>query len=293
MSGKIKTWEQTIEYIRTLPEYQDLVKEAYFDSDLMLNIDRFEKSLELKITLELLNEFAPNAKNILDIGAGNGVSTISLARKGYTVTAIEPDSSDTVGAGAIRKLVHQCNLSNVEVHEKYAEELNLPAEKFDVVYARQSMHHAYNLPSFINECSRVLKKGGILMTVRDHVVFDSADKEIFLKAHPLHKYYGGENAFSPHEYKKAFTNAGLKILKELKYFDSPINYFPSTHDLKVSKYNSLLSAALEKLAKKVGPLARVELIKNLYLRKNGLTYQQYFDESKVAGRMYTYITKKT
>lgn len=292
MNAENKTWEQTIEYIRTLPEYRDLVKEAYFESNLKLNVERFETSIEFAITLELINEYSPDAEEILDIGAGNGISTISLAREGFTLTAIEPDPSSTIGAGAIRILAKEYNLSNLDVYEKYAEELNLPANHFDVVYARQSMHHAYDLQSFINECSRVLKKGGILITVRDHVVFDKADKEFFLKEHPLHKFYGGENAFHPNEYKAAFSNAQLEIIKEIKYFDSPINYFPAPHDEKVAKYNLLRNNALKKLEKKIGPLAQINFLKNLYLRKNRLTYEQYFDESKIAGRMYTYISKK-
>jgi ubiquinone/menaquinone biosynthesis C-methylase UbiE len=292
MNAENKTWEQTIEYIRTQPEYKELVEEAYFDSNLSANVERFKKSSEFETTLQLIKEYAPNAKSIIDIGAGNGISTIAFAMKGFDVISIEPDPSATIGAGAIRTLVKDYALSNVEVYEKFAEELNLPENNFDVVYARQSMHHAYDLQSFINECSRVLKKGGILITVRDHVVFDHSDKQFFLKEHPLHKFYGGENAFHPNEYKNAFLQANLKLEKELKYFDSPINYFPAQYESKISKYNSLRAGAMEKLGKKIGPLAQFDFIKNLYLRRAGLTYEQFFNETKVAGRMYTYISKK-
>lgn len=67
---------------------------------------------------------------------------------------------------------------------------------FDVVFARQAMHHAYHLESFILAAYRVLNNKGILITIRDHVVETPKEKEIFLANHPLHKFYGGENAFS-------------------------------------------------------------------------------------------------
>ena len=97
-------WHETIIYIRTKPEYKFLVEKAYFEEDLPLNVERFRNEEEFKETLILLKKYAPNAKNILDIGAGNGISSVAFALAGYNVTVVEPDASDTVGAEAIRKL---------------------------------------------------------------------------------------------------------------------------------------------------------------------------------------------
>ncbi|MBC7747661.1 MAG: methyltransferase domain-containing protein, partial [Methylotenera sp.] len=209
------TWEETIKFIRTQPEFKGLVEKAYFEEDLPLNVERFKKSEEFIETLELLKQYQPYAKSILDIGSGNGISAIALALEGYNVVTIEPDSSDTVGGGAIRKLKEHYNLSNLEVHEAFAEELQLPNANFDIVYARQCMHHAYDLNKFVAEASRATKKGGLFITIRDHVIFNKKDKEWFLATHPLQKFYGGENAFTPTEYKNAMVKAGLQIIKEL------------------------------------------------------------------------------
>ena len=178
-------WEETIKFIRTKPEYALLVEKAYFDPDLMVNVNRFQSDVEFIETMQLLKQFAPGAKNILDIGCGNGISTIAFALKGYELTAVEPDPSNTIGAGAIRELIKMNNLQNVKVYEDFAENIKFDSNSFDVVYVRQAMHHAYDLNKFIEECGRVLKPGGLLLTVRDHVVFNKQDKEWFLEIHPL------------------------------------------------------------------------------------------------------------
>ena len=286
-------WHETIEFIRGKSEYQELVRDAYFDPVLENNIERFGKSSEFLETLKLINENAAASKELLDIGAGNGVSSINFALQGYNVTVVEPDSSDTVGANAIRRLVKSYQLNNVVVHEKFAEEINFPDESFDIVYVRQAMHHAYNLNSFIKEAGRVLKKGGILMTIRDHVVFDKQDKEAFLQIHPLHKFYGGENAFSSKEYKQAFNNAGLNLIKEIKYFDSIINYFPQTE----SSIQSFKKEAYENLKKslrqKLGIFSKLPFVFSLYKLKNGYkTGSDEYFEKTLPGRMYSYILRK-
>ncbi len=283
------TWEETIQYIRTQPEFIDLVEKAYFDADLELNLLRFKNSLEFQETLSILKTYKPNAKTILDIGCGNGISTINFAQEGYKVTAVEPDSSLTVGAGAIRILKNKLELTNIEIVEDFAENIQFEDNSFDVVYVRQAMHHANHLNNFVKECVRVLKPDGILLTVRDHVIFDEADKQWFLNSHPLQKFYGGENAFTPEEYKEAFKKAGATVLKELKYYDSVINYFPSTEtELKQQEQNKIKKQK-KKLRNKLNILAKIPLTWWLYKRISGFIP---LDEKVVPGRMYSYITQK-
>jgi ubiquinone/menaquinone biosynthesis C-methylase UbiE len=286
------TWEETIRFIRAQPEYNYLVDKAYFEEDLSLNVERFKQSEEFIETLKLLKQYQPNAKKILDIGSGNGISAVAFALEGYDVVTIEPDTSDTVGAGAIRKLKTHYNLTNLEVFEAFAEELQLPYESFDIVYARQCMHHAYDLEKFVAEASRVTKKNGLLITIRDHIIFDEKDKEWFLNNHPLQKFYGGENAFTPDEYKAAMIKAGLKIEKEIKYFDNIINYFPSSKDEISNMFAFAKSKALLNLNKKIGVLSKISFLKEMYFKKIGLSKESVYDEKKISGRMYSYLCIK-
>ena len=121
-------------------------------------------------------------------------------------------------------------LFNINIIEAYAENVDLKGSQFDVVFCRQAMHHANNLNNFVKNTTSYLKTGGIFFSLRDHVIYNKKDKLLFLQSHPLHKYYGGENAFTSKEYRNAITKAGLKIIKEIQHFDSIINYYPISHE---------------------------------------------------------------
>ncbi|MFT5435900.1 MAG: ubiquinone/menaquinone biosynthesis C-methylase UbiE [Ulvibacter sp.] len=287
------TWEETIKMIREKDEYRELVEKAYFDEDLELNVVRFGKSAEFDETLAIIKKYQPKGKTLLDIGSGNGISAVNFSLKGFDVTTVEPDPSETVGAGAIRSLKNKLQLSSLQVYEALAEDIKFPDAHFDIVYIRQAMHHANDLTKFMNEAVRVLKPKGLLLTIRDHVVFNETDKQWFLENHPLHKYYGGENAFSPDEYKKAIESAGAKIKEELRHYDSVINYFPtSKKDLENLK-EVYLKSVKNSFKKKIGILASFPFIFTLYRSVKGIDGSKANNELQVPGRMYSYISIKS
>jgi len=289
------TWEEIIIQIRTDPAYKALVEFAYFEADLALNVNRFRASDEYKETLERINSHFGNRKGLrlADIGAGNGVAAVAFALDGFKVAAVEPDPSNTVGAGAIRKLKQEFNLAQLDVIEAWGEALPLEAGTFDVVYIRQAVHHAHELKKFIAEAARLLRKGGLLLTVRDHVIFDENDKNWFLESHPLHKFYGGENAFTEQEYDEAIKGAGLRILKKLRHFESVINYFPekrSDIEAKLEKRKLFLEGLWA--GKRLGPFRKSSALKRWYFRRAEAKLGPVFDERKIPGRMITYLAKK-
>ncbi len=288
------TWEETIKYIRTQPKFKDLVKFAYFEEDLKLNVERFKNDEEFVETKRLIKEFISfnSDTKLLDIGSGNGITALAFALSGIQVVTVEPDPSETIGAGAIRKLKTAYNLSNLEVYEGFAEELNFADNSFDIVYTRQCMHHAHNLPLFIKECFRVLKKGGLLITVRDHVIFNERDKAWFLETHPLQEFYGGENAYTENEYRAAMIEAGFKIQKVLKYYDNVINHFPLTSAAK-NKRESDNDAFVQTIVKrKLGALANVSVVHQIASKYVQRKLGDPFDETKIPGRMYTFMAIK-
>lgn len=288
------TWEETIQHIRLQPQYKDLVELAYFEEELPLNVERFKNGEEYWETKTIISKFTPlnSSVKLLDIGSGNGISAIAFALDGLSVDAVEPDPSITIGAGAISRLKEHYQLPNLNVYQAYAEELKFSDNSFDIVYTRQCMHHANNLQQFLKECSRVLKKNGLLVTIRDHVVFDEADKKWFLKNHPLQKYYGGENAFTPLEYRSAMTNAGFEIKEELKHFDSVINYFPLSKNAKKKQGDEFEEFVNSIVKRKLRSLNSITFLRNLAVTYVKGKLKQPFNENNVPGRMYSFIAIK-
>lgn len=283
------TWEEIIIDIRSKSEFDQLVKDAYLGADLVQNVFAFENSEEFKITLELITKLGIKADSILlDVGAGNGIATIAFARKGFKVIAIEPDLSKTIGAGAIEYLVSYFNLDNVKVISKIAEDLPAFENKIDLVYIRQAVHHAKDLNAFVSNLVGMLRSGGVYLAIRDHVIYDEKDKQWFLDSHPLHRYYGGENAYLLEEYLHAMKLAGLDAIDYWKYYDSPLNYLPvSTQSLndKVEKRNKFKNDLVNR---KLGPLKHFKFIKSFYESRIEKKLGPVLDERLVPGRPYSF-----
>ncbi len=218
------TWEQSVQWLREQPGQEALVRACYFDDPLPEAAERFRESTEWRAIAALL---PPPPGAALDLGAGRGISSYALARDGWDVTALEPDPSELVGAGAIRALSSQSGVP-IRVVGEYAESLPFPDGSFDVVNCRQALHHARDLWQTCREIRRVLKPGGVMIATREHVISRREDLQRFLDSHPLHKYYGGENAYLLSEYLSALHAAGLEIRRAMAPLESPINYFPMT-----------------------------------------------------------------
>lgn len=258
------SWEDAVVWLKDQPDMRDLVRDAYYDDPLAAVAERFLESSEWLAVRALLADLKP--QDALDIGAGRGISTYALARDGWKVTALEPDPSTMVGAGAIRQLCAGNSL-RVEVIESSAESLPFGANSFELVYTRQSLHHASDLGLFCSEVRRVLRPGGIFLATREHVLDREEDLQQFLDSHPLHNLYGGEHAYTLGRYKTAMKGAGLQLGKILATYDSDINLFPETKrsvlarirqkygvPVPVSFYNGLMAPILNAIVRSPGRL---------------------------------------
>jgi SAM-dependent methyltransferase len=220
------SWERAVEWLVSNPEYRELVHAAYFDAPLEAAAMRYWRSDEWR----LVRSWGPRPPgSALDVGAGNGIATFALAKDGWNVTALEPDLSQSVGAGAIASLMASNNLP-VRLITEFAEDIPVLSESIDFIVARQVLHHARDLREFCSELSRVLKPGGTLIALRDHVIRNARDLPHFLSSHPLHALYGGEHAYRLEDYLNALTSSGLGIVRVLRPFESAVNYSPNTRD---------------------------------------------------------------
>lgn len=239
---KFSFWEDAVGWLITQPDQQELVRACYFDRPALAAAERYRSSDEWRAVRSLL----PAASGIvLDVGAGMGIASYALAADGWQVTALEPDPSELVGAGAIRQLASDAGLV-ITVVENWCEGLPFLDASFDVIHARQVLHHAHDLGRFCSELYRVLKPGGRLIATREHVISNLGQLPKFLAKHPLHNLYGGENAFQRTEYESCLKAAGFTIRSVLGPWDSIINSTPFTrhklHELFLARFGHWLGA---------------------------------------------------
>lgn len=224
MKDKSLSWEQAVSWLKEQPGSADLIENCYYDDPILDAAIRYRNSDEWVAARKLIG---PVKKAALDMGAGRGISSYALAKDGWDVVALEPDTSNTVGSGAIRMLVEQSDVQ-IDVIEDNGETLPFKDNQFDLVYCRAALHHAKSLQLMCSELGRVLRPGGVFLATREHVISRKQDLDHFLDSHPLHHLYGGENAYLLDDYISAIQNSNITLNRVLNPYQTIINMFPDT-----------------------------------------------------------------
>ncbi len=276
------SWEEAVEKLRNDPKEAELVKACYFDAPLIRAARRFHESGEWKAVRALAAKPIGKAARALDIGAGMGISSVALAKDGWRVTALEPDPSAIVGAEAIRSLTTEAGL-DIEVTEEFGERLPVGDATFDLVYARQALHHSGDLDGFMSEAARVMKKGATFIATRDHVINSEGDLEVFRENHPLHKFYGGENAYKLGRYREAITGAPLQLMSVMGPYESEINFAPMNAD-------EFKSAVAERFR----PFGLAGILKAAFKSKAlwNMAAALLTSQDRTPGRLYSFVARK-
>jgi SAM-dependent methyltransferase len=109
----------------------------------------------------ILSQIGPLAgKKLLDIGAGLGESSVYFALRGAAVTIVDISPQMVATALALGQKF------GVELRGivSSAENLNLPADTYDIIYAANTIHHVHDRPSLFEQLSRALKPGGLFFS---------------------------------------------------------------------------------------------------------------------------------
>ena len=107
--------------------------------------------------LRRFERFGPQLK-VLDLGCGTGAVTLHLARRGFTVRAL--DQSPDMIAIAEGKVERAGLRGNVTFHVGDAVSLPFEPDEFDLVTSQRVLHHLPDIRPAFAEVDRVLKPGG-------------------------------------------------------------------------------------------------------------------------------------
>ena len=101
-------------------------------------------------------------KEILDMGCGDGKSSVIMAKKGAMVQAFDV-SEKSLEIAKIRAKIN--NISDkIEFKKIFAERMEYPSAYFDLVFGVAILHHI-NLEESSKEIARVLKPGGMAIFI--------------------------------------------------------------------------------------------------------------------------------
>jgi SAM-dependent methyltransferase len=267
----IASWEDSVRSFRSDAKNDAAVLDNYFDLPVARAAIRYAGSDEFRAISRVIGR---GTGRVLDVGAGHGIASFALAGAGWTVIALDPDASAEVGVGAIRSLRDESlGGGRIEAVIASGERLPLRNDSVDLVFGRQVLHHLNDLDEGLREARRVLRPGGRALFVREHVADDEAQRSSFLRDHPLHHMYGGENAYPLDRYLAAFDEARLPVVQCWGPLDSMINFYPG------SRMRRLASVAIR--------LARQRAWQGFFDREHRSTALNAY--AREPGRLYTFL----
>ena len=150
--------------------------------------------------------------NILDIGCGGGLLSEPMRRLGANVTGIDASSKNST----IAKLHAKKNKLKINYLCSSPEKLKIQ-KKFDVILNMEIVEHVEDINFFINSCSKLLKKNGLMFvatlnkTLKSYL-FAIIGAEYVLRWLPIGTH-DWEKFVKPEDLKKILNKNNLKLEK--------------------------------------------------------------------------------
>jgi ubiquinone/menaquinone biosynthesis C-methylase UbiE len=166
---------------------------------------------ELKVFKSFLKsiDIPLEGKNILEVGCGAGYGLVQIYEdfkpKEYYAFDINPKM-----VAISRKRVENHNLP-IQLFVGDVRDLELPSDKFDLVFIFTVLHHVEGWPNALKEINRVIKPRGLLLV--DEINNRSLNWfERYLKV-----YHPRKARFTWPVFRSGLSNAGFKILREFRF----------------------------------------------------------------------------
>ena len=148
-----------------------------------------------------------DGKTALDVGAGTGRFSLKLARNGWKVTALDPNSEMLSIA---KRAAGDEGLTIQFIHSPIEGGLSTPSTSFDLVVCALTLCHVPDLRDAIREFHQALAPGGHLLITDVHPDFIAAGMPTQFVEDEV-TYHLPNEPHTRDDYLQTITNAGLSI----------------------------------------------------------------------------------
>jgi 2-polyprenyl-3-methyl-5-hydroxy-6-metoxy-1,4-benzoquinol methylase len=158
----IKCQKCEFTHITPLPSEEELLKmyqEQFWDEIKPEAISKYEQEIEYwnmvyDEKLDIIDEFVPNTKRILDVGCGAGFFLMRAKTKGFDVLGIEPS----------KKASDYAEEHGISVIRNFFERFDISGQKpFDVIHMNAVLEHSIFPDKVIEKCHSLLTDNGIMI----------------------------------------------------------------------------------------------------------------------------------
>lgn len=209
--NEVRGYGDVLAALRRLPDGAQIIADNFLDDAIEVAAERFCNSEEWRTTVATL-QLVPGM-TVLDYGAGRGLASFALAQAGCNVVAIDINASQDAGLGMMRSAdIFQPYRQQIQPVVADGEYIAVQADRFDIVYCREALHHAFDLQKLTKNLIRVLKPGGIFYAYGDHRRPWWSSDEQFRQRHPAVPFGVNEHSYLESEYVRALRKAGLRKL---------------------------------------------------------------------------------
>lgn len=199
-AASIAPYYQSVNYVSHSDTQKGLVNRLY----------HFVRNYTLKGKRNLVcNAAGTNTGTLLDVGAGTGAFANTMKTAGWSVTALEPDS--TARANAFNKYG-----LTLEPPEKL---FGLADAQFDVITMWHVLEHVHDLHGYLDQFYKLIKPGGkLIIAVPNYTSRDAKAYGEFWAAYdvPRHLYHFSPRSMEQLGRAKGFTLDDTKPM----WFDS-------------------------------------------------------------------------
>jgi SAM-dependent methyltransferase len=139
----------------------------YYNSDPEREHSRLQRhQLESELTWRYLDQYLPAKASILEIGAATGRYTLELAKRGFTITAVDmsaallDESRRTISAAGFESRVHFVQADARDLS-------GVTGREFDVVLLMGPLYHLVledDRKAVLNQACNRLRKGGLIFS---------------------------------------------------------------------------------------------------------------------------------